>query len=1127
MTGPRLVVALLSVLLVTMVGSAEQGPGQQPPAGAPPLPPPRGTVSMTAEKASEILGAVKAPEGFRVTPFAAPPIVNYPTCVTATYSGVVFVCVDRNGSLQADPGMGYIVRLVDANDDGQADEYSVFAEMDSPRGAVFDGETLYVSHPPFVTALRDTDDDGVAEDRRTLVRGLGFGLEFRGADHTTNGIEMGIDGWLYVAVGDYGAVKATGADGTEIQLRGGGNVRVRPDGADLEIYSRGTRNDYDVAIDPYLNLFARGNTNDGGGFDIRLYHFVAGATYGYPTLFRNFSDEVIPPLADYGTGSGTGMLYVHDSGLPAPYGDALYSVDWGRNEIFRHPLQPKGSTFAVEQESFLTVPRPNDMTVDGRSRLYVASWAGGQFRYAGENVGYVVRLAHERATAPAIVDLDAANDAQLVELVGSPNLVQSREAQAELLRRGHSAGRMALLETRAGGGSLHGRVAAIFTLKQLGGPLATATLVKLAGDPAVRAFALRALADRRDELANVPKALFVQALADRDPRVQLEAIAGLRRMGATDAAAAMLPLAASADPVVSNVSINALAALGAVEAPLAALNGSSDALAAGALRVLQLIHRPAAVTGLLAALPEAGTAERRLAILQALARLHNKEGVWRGTLAEWWGTRPDTTGPYYDPVAWEESGRIRAALTAALLESAADSAAQSEATRLATDLERNRVVPRGTAGLLTAMAVDRHPGLPDVARVVMGRVRLNVDDATGRVLETAAKADPRYRAAVVNMIAAAGPPTPRATAILLPVAADPSLGPDLRATAFTALASAGDPEAPRRTAEAFAVLAGPPLAPPLEAVWEQFVAMPAHAANVPLWTELAASNDPSRRRLAYTVLFRLDADPPAAGRGRGRGGRAGGGGGGRGRGGVDEAVVQNARTEARALLESAWDSGPSVDLIWAAGRAGATRYRDRIQALGSSPTSEIREAAAAAVARLPAPEPAEPATPTSAAPAAPVVSSIPYAELADRLANVTADAAAGRRLFEQQGCAACHTTAAGEPEKGPFLGGIFTRYSRPEVIESIVQPGARVAQGFATHWFTTTDNRQLSGFVVREGQDDVVIRDLAGVETRLLKPQIANRGVSEGSTMPPGLVDALTLQELASLLAFLEGTSPQ
>ena len=239
--------------------------------------------------------------------------------------------------------MGSVLRLVDRNQDGQADDYTVFASMDSPRGAVFDGETLYVTHPPNLTAYRDGDGDGIAEESRTLVRGLGFGLDFRGADHTVNGVEIGVDGWLYVAVGDYGLVKAVGADGKEIQMRGGGNVRVRPDGTGLEIYARGTRNDYDVAIDPYLNLFARGNTNDGGGWDIRLNHFVDGAhVTGIPSLFRNFGDEVVAPLADYGGGSGTGMLFVQDPGLPAPFGDTLYSVDWGTNFIYRHPLQPRG-----------------------------------------------------------------------------------------------------------------------------------------------------------------------------------------------------------------------------------------------------------------------------------------------------------------------------------------------------------------------------------------------------------------------------------------------------------------------------------------------------------------------------------------------------------------------------------------------------------------------------------------------------------------------------------------------------------------------------------------------------------------------------------------------------------------
>ena len=1119
MISRTLAASLLVAAVAAIVLSAQQAPPA--PFVPPPLPPPHGTLTISADAAAKMLAAVKAPTGFTVTAFSAPPVSNYPVSITASHDGVVFVCVDRNGSLQTDAGMGYVLRLVDKDNNGQADEYTVFATLDSPRGAAFDGDTLYVSHPPFVTALRDKDGDGIADERRTLVRGLGFGLDFRGADHTTNGIEMGIDGWLYVAVGDYGFVKATGADGHEIQLRGGGNVRVRPDGTELEIYTRGTRNDYDVAIDPYLNLFARGNTNDGGGFDIRMYHFVAGATYGYPTLFRNFSDEVIPPIADYGTGSGTGMLYVHDRALPSEFGATLYSVDWGRNAVFRHALQPKGSTYSVTQEEFVTVPRPTDMAIDGSSRLYIASWDGGQFRYAGENVGYVVRLTHQNAKPSPGLDLAKASDVQLVEAIGSANLVLSRAAQAVMLRRGRSAERISLLERRAASGTLDGRVAAIFTLKQLTGSDATPTLVKLAGDPVVRAFALRALSDRRGELSNVPATLFLRALGDPDPRVVLEAITGLRRLGVPEAGAALLPIAAKKDPVISNVAINALVAIAAVEPSLAAVNSAaSDEVAAAGLRVLQQIHEPAAVSGLISALDRTKQPARRAAILEALARLHNREGVWRGTLAEWWGTRPDTTGPYYDPVAWNESARIRSVLTAALLEAGGSAATHHAFTRLATVLQRNRVLPPGGAEVLTALAADRHALLPEAVRALVGRVRLDVDPATGELLDRIARAHARSRAAVIGMIVAAGSPTSSAAGILQAAAIDSSLGADVRASALGTLMTSTDPESFRRSLDTFSSLVAPTLEPPLEAVWTQFISTPTHAENLTTWRALATGNDPARQRLAFVVLLQLAADPPAAGRGGRGGGR--GGFGGRGRGGPSQAVLESARTEARDIIDASWKGASAANLVWAVGRTGAGRYRDRVIEVSSSAPADLREASAYAISRLDAlaAKPAPVATGSG-----PSVASVTYEDLFDRLANVNGDVALGRKLFAQQACSACHTTTAGEPEKGPFLGGIFTRYSKAEVIESIMRPAAKVAQGFATYSFTTTDKRQLAGFVVREGQDEVVIRDLTGAETTLRKSQIASRTAGDGSVMPPGLVDTLTVSELASLLAFLESTT--
>ena len=180
--------------------------------------------------------------------------------VSASPDGVLFVAVDENGSIDQKPGRGRVLRCVDSDDDGKADQFTIFAEMDSPRGVIWDGPVgkgpgaLYVMHPPNLTAYYDTNGDGKADAQEDLVTGLGFDLKFRGADHTTNGCRLAIDGFIYIAVGDYGYVEARGRDGTTIRNRGGGIVRVRPDGTGLEIVSRGQRNIYDVAVSPTLDL---------------------------------------------------------------------------------------------------------------------------------------------------------------------------------------------------------------------------------------------------------------------------------------------------------------------------------------------------------------------------------------------------------------------------------------------------------------------------------------------------------------------------------------------------------------------------------------------------------------------------------------------------------------------------------------------------------------------------------------------------------------------------------------------------------------------------------------------------------------------------------------------------------
>ena len=308
--------------------------------------------------------AQAVPEGFVIREFlgnAQDPEI-YPTAVSAAANGDVYVSSDKNGSLGHTPGMGRILIARDTKGAGVADQVIEYTKVESPRGGHFVGGILYLVHPPFLSKFQDKNGDGKADyntERKLLVDGLGGGIEHpRGADHTTNGARMGIDGWLYIAVGDFGAGIIRDNDGAiglgdekRVTLYGGGVMRVRPDGTELENYTVMTRNICDVAISPTLDLFSRDNTNDGKGWNTRFHHFTSLADAGYPRLYKNFADEIAHPLADYGGGSGTGGLYLSEPGFPGDFGESLFTCDWTTNAVYRHPIKRFEATFVAHVAS--------------------------------------------------------------------------------------------------------------------------------------------------------------------------------------------------------------------------------------------------------------------------------------------------------------------------------------------------------------------------------------------------------------------------------------------------------------------------------------------------------------------------------------------------------------------------------------------------------------------------------------------------------------------------------------------------------------------------------------------------------------------------------------------------------
>ncbi|NQZ56666.1 MAG: NPCBM/NEW2 domain-containing protein [Lentisphaeraceae bacterium] len=497
--------------------------------------------------AGMLQAAPQVADGFKVEVFAQPPNISSSTSIAVAANGTIYASRDDNSSLSTKANSGSIIKIEDTDKDGKADKFTKFVEnIDSPRGSCFVNETLYVVHPPFLSSFRDTNGDGKADEHKVLVKKLGLDLAFRGADHTSNGVRMGIDGWLYMAIGDYGIIDGEGTDGNKITLWGGGVVRCRPDGTELEIFSSNTRNIYDLAISPLLDIFTRDNTNDGKGWNTRFHHVTNLTDMGYPRLYQNFSHDHTQPIADFGGGSGTGGYFLQEPGFPEEYNNKAYTCDFTTGHIYYHPMERYEATFTTGQKSFFKPGRAIDMDADGNSQIFACDWNGGQYRYKANGVGKIYRITYPGLKAAKMPDLSKANSLQLVKYLESASAVCRINAQRALIdsRKNTTAAKASLIKlANKKSASIETRVAAIFALEQIYGKAVQKELIAISKDKTVREFTIRALTSRKSQIQGLNPAFFIKHLNDKDARVQLQATIALTKLKATDATERLLELA--------------------------------------------------------------------------------------------------------------------------------------------------------------------------------------------------------------------------------------------------------------------------------------------------------------------------------------------------------------------------------------------------------------------------------------------------------------------------------------------------------------------------------------------------------------------------------------------------------
>lgn len=1051
-------------------------------------------VKRSQEEEAEILKDVKVPEGFDLTLFSGWQAANYPVYVAAAPNGDLYVSSDGNGSLGRDPGRGRVLRLRDLDGDGRADEVKEFVkDVDSPRGLVWDHDRLYLVHPPHLSVFFDRDGDGVAEESKKLVDGIAFDFSGRPADHTTNGLELGIDGWLYIAGGDFGFVKATGTDGRTLQHRNGGVLRVRPDGTGLEIFATGTRNILGTPMSPLCDLFARDNTNDGGGWDVRFHHFTGLEDHGYPRLYKNFPEEHVHPLADYGGGSGCGSVYLHEPGFPDEWNHAPVTCDWGRAASFHHRVQRQGASFVetAEPRPFIGMTRPTDADVDGKSAVYQASWKGpATFKWEGPEVGYIVRVTPKGYQPEPLPDFERMSDAELVAALDSPSHVRTLAAQRTLLRReANPVMSEALLElAKNPDKDLKARVAALYAISQRGvgskiPEELIPNLVSLAEDNEIAPYAQRAGGDlsipRDSPFRHLVFKLHGWGLALKDqPQRQIEAMVSAARLHLDEVAPAIAIQLGSPDPRVAHTAFQALAHLGAKDAALEALLTGPNPK--GATFALMRMHDvPGIVDDLLTKLAEEKRPEIRQLLLSVLCRLALREGEWAG---DSWGTRPDTRGPYYQPAKWAESDKILAALKTVL-----DTAPPEEAAFLVKEMSRNR---------------------------------LQSDDALHRILSLA-KDNPAMLPDAVQQIASADPIPAESVALLLRSVEDPASTPATLALAVSALSKL-DGETPFAAAlRAFAAIAdriaalqsavkkaGETPDPALAKSEAQKARNEVSDAEKQLDDAAKAflgAPKLENHHLAIEHTAAEQTDTPAGFW-------------------ANAALVELAHRkggspESRELSKKALDAAWNVPaqkavLIAAVARTKNRNLDDRILVAANDPDPAVAKAAKSAMQQLRLQPKGEDKTPK-------IGTLAPGAALAAVLAHRDGDTALGEAIYARATCTACHTVSQGEKPKGPYLGNIVETYPRADLAENILDPNKTIAQGFATNVITLKDGTAQMGFVTDEQGEQVILHDIAAQEHTFKKADIAKRETLPTSMMPPGLMASFTVHETASLLDYL------
>ncbi len=429
----------------------------------------------------EAIKSFQLEPGLRLELVAAEPLVVSPVACAFDERGRLFVVENRDyptGPAADEEPQGRIALLVDRDRDGQYESRTDFATgLTFPNGVLPWQDGVIVTCAPDILLLRDTDNDGVADQREVLFTGFS----------TTGSTQLRVshpllspDNWIYVTSGLTGGriTCPRHPDRAAIELKRT-DFRFRPDLSEYEAANGGaqfghTFNDFGQRFICYNRVQAQHVVLDARAL-ARNPHLAFSETVqncpvetvaeplpGHGAASRLFPISNNVTTADSHAGTFTAACAVkvfRGQGLGEAYRGSVFSCDPTGNLVHVDQLQPRGATFIARpqlaQREFLASSdswfRPVFLTSGPDDALYICDMYRRTIEHpdylpveirkhtdfsGGKTMGRIWRVVRDNADEARQKTTSADTTENLVAQLQHPHAWQRDTAQRLLLASG-------------------------------------------------------------------------------------------------------------------------------------------------------------------------------------------------------------------------------------------------------------------------------------------------------------------------------------------------------------------------------------------------------------------------------------------------------------------------------------------------------------------------------------------------------------------------------------------------------------------------------------------------------------------------------------------------------------------